>query len=76
MVDIESVCERPRLVISKSVLLNFDSMAAIQQSNRKCLVAACIISRLGSSLSLLREIDGELDAVLRYEVKTVESQTV
>ena len=41
-----------------------------------CLVAAVIISCLGSSLPLLREIDGELDAFLRYEVQTVESQTV
>jgi len=41
-----------------------------------CLVAAVIISRLGSSPALLREIDGELDAFLRYEVQTVESQTV
>ena len=41
-----------------------------------CLVAAVIISCLGSSLALLREIDGELDAFLRYEVQTVESQTV
>lgn len=42
----------------------------------KCLVAAAIISCLRSSLAHLREIDGELDAVLRCEAKTVESQTV
>lgn len=42
----------------------------------ECLVAAVIISCLGSSPAFLREIDGELDAVWLYEVKTVESQIV
>ena len=35
-----------------------------------------IIGRLGSSLVVFRGINDELDAVLQYEVKTVESETV
>ena len=36
----------------------------------QCLVAARVCSRHSRSLTGFREIDGELDAVMRYEVQT------
>jgi hypothetical protein len=41
-----------------------------------CLVAAAANRFFSGSLADFREIDGELDAVLRYEVEAANGQTV
>ncbi|MEF8782921.1 MAG: sulfite exporter TauE/SafE family protein [Haloarculaceae archaeon] len=44
--------------------------------NLGCIVAGSVLPQFNRSLTDFREIDGELDAVVRYEVETTDRTTV